>query len=401
MIAGDAQAEPRHRQASEERGQRRAIVSHGDDVLSLSAVRFTELPGWNKDRHGDALPAFLASCRKLDNLSDNERVGVGPFGGRAKNWRKVCRKAKRVPVGNHRKARAFFEREFHAFSARGKSGPRGRITGYYVQPINASLRRHGKYQFALYRRPSDLIAVSLSEFVRDGRDRRIWGKLDSLGHKLLPYPTRTQYRSSHAGQTGNVLLWLDNPRDVVRVEIEGSGKATMDDGTTLMVAFAGKNARASGMLRVVSQELKELALAHTPGPWSMRELTRYHEILDQKTSMVFFEMEARLGAIGTQNVILTPRRSLAVDRAVIPLSTPVWVTTTAPRTASGRHTKFRQLLIAQDTGGAIRGTIRGDIYWGDDAEALAIGKRVNGPGRMWLLLPKGLRQEASNASAQN
>jgi len=152
---------------------------------------------------------------------------------------------------------------------------------------------------------------------------------------------------------------------------------------------------------VVSRELKELVLAHSPGPWSTPELARYHEILDQKTSMVFFEIEDRPGAIGTQNVILTPQRSLAVDRAVIPLSTPVWVTTTAPRTASGRHAKFRQLLIAQDTGGAIRGTIRGDIYWGDDAEALAIGKRVNGPGRMWLLLPKGLRHEASNASAQN
>lgn len=386
-----AEARPSSAEASQRRRTIPALVSHGNDTLRLTSVRFGDMPGWRGDHHADALPAFLASCGKLAHLSDNTPVGVGPFGGRVKNWKKACRRAQQIPQGNHQKARVFFEKEFRAFAAQGKKGRRGRLTGYYVQPINGSRIRHGKYQFPLYSRPSDLVAASLSEFVRDGRDRRIWGKLGPLDHKLIPYPTRQEFRLARSGQSAHVLLWLDNPRDVVRVEIEGSGKATMDDGTTMMVAFAGKNARKSGKLRIVAKELKELAAAHTKGGvWSDTEITRYHEITDQKTSMVFFEMEARSGAIGTQNVVLTPRRSLAVDRAVIPLSTPVWVSTKAPKTSTARHTNFRQLLIAQDTGGAIRGTVRGDIYWGDDAEALAIGKRVNGPGRMWLLLPREL-----------
>ena len=106
--------------------------------------------------------------------------------------------------------------------------------------------------------------------------------------------------------------------------------------------------------------------------------------------MVFFELDEREGAIGSQNVVLTPRRSLAVDRALVPLSTPIWVDTRAPRSANGKHVVWRHLLIAQDTGGAIVGSVRGDIYWGDNEEAAAIGRRVNGAGRMWLLLPKGI-----------
>jgi membrane-bound lytic murein transglycosylase A len=120
-------------------------------------------------------------------------------------------------------------------------------------------------------------------------------------------------------------------------------------------------------------------------------VARFHEIAEIKDSVVFFREEPRNGAIGTQDVVLTARRSLAVDRAVIPLSTPVWVDTTAPMSAGGKRGPFRQLLIAQDTGGNILGSVRGDIYWGDDRDAVAIGSRVNNRGQMWLLLPRSIR----------
>jgi membrane-bound lytic murein transglycosylase A len=125
--------------------------------------------------------------------------------------------------------------------------------------------------------------------------------------------------------------------------------------------------------------------------WFDANPARRDEIFDLNPAKVFFEESDRAGAIGTQDVILTPRRSMAVDRAVIALSTPVWVDTRAPTAGGGKTAAWRHLVIAQDTGGAILGPIRGDIYWGDDAEAAAIGGRMGGPGRMWLLLPRGLR----------
>ena len=142
-----------------------AYVSNGRDRLRLSSARFSELPGWTKDRHAEALPAFLASCKKLDAMAGKEQVGTGPYGGKARDWRKACRAARKVPAGNHKKARLYFEKYFRAYATRGQSGSWGKITGYYVQPLRAARTRKGLYQFPLYRRPDGLISVSLSDFI--------------------------------------------------------------------------------------------------------------------------------------------------------------------------------------------------------------------------------------------
>ncbi len=369
-----------------------ALVSSGKDKLTLSLARFSDLPGWRKDQHADALSAFLASCKKLKSMDKSAQVGTGPFGGKAGQWLRACKAATRVPSGDHKMARRFFEREFRAYATRGKKGRRGKITGYYVQPLRASRTRKGRYQFPLYRRPSDLVSVSLSDFVNDGRSRRIWGRMSDKGTKLLPYPTRLEYRLDRTENDDHVLLWIDDPADAIQVEIEGSGRALMDDGTTLMVGFAGKNGRKSGKLGKVARAMRKLSESEgTAGQWSAKALARYQEVADEKTSMVFFESDSRAGAIGSQNVVLTPQRSLAVDRAVISLSTPVWVDTRAPKGPKARIAPYQHLLIAQDTGGAIIGTMRGDIYWGLTADAVAMGKRVNNAGRMWLLLPRSVK----------
>lgn len=376
-------------------GSQQGLISTGKDRLRLAPARFSDLPGWSKDQHADALPAFLASCVKLGQMDRNARVGTGPFGGKAKHWRRACKAAKQVQAGDHQKARSFFENEFRAYATRGSKGSQGKITGYYVQPLRASKTRKGRYQFPLYRRPDDLVAVSLSDFVDDGRSRRIWGRMNDKGTKLEPYPTRLEYRQARSKDDSHVLLWVDDPADAVQVEIEGSGRALLDDGSVLMVGFAGKNGRKSGKLGTVAKAMRALSKEAGGGPWSAEALQRYQEIADIKTSIVFFETDDRNGAIGSQNVVLTPERSLAVDRAVISLSTPVWVDTRAPRSARGRIGPYRHLLIAQDTGGAIIGTMRGDIYWGQDRDAVATGRRVNNPGRMWLLLPRLLKIQTS------
>jgi membrane-bound lytic murein transglycosylase A len=372
-----------------------AIVTTGDDKLQLSAARFSDLPGWTRDQHGDALMALLASCETLTAMDKDARVGTGPFGGKASHWLRACRAAKRVPVGDHKKAMRFFEKEFKVYATRGSAGSQGKITGYYVQPLRGSRTRKGRYQFPLYRRPADLVSVSLSDFVDDGRSRRIWGQMNDRGTKLLPYPERLAYRQARSQDESHVLLWVDDPGDAIAVEIEGSGQALLDDGSVIMVGFAGKNGRKSGKLGSIAKAMRALSAAHGSGPWSQKELARYQKIADEKTSIVFFKSDDRSGAIGSQNVVLTPQRSLAVDRAVISLSTPVWVDTRAPRSPKGPTAPYRRLLIAQDTGGAIVGTMRGDIYWGHDRDAVAMGKRVNNPGRMWLLLPRPLKVQTT------
>jgi membrane-bound lytic murein transglycosylase A len=368
-----------------------AIVTSGNDKLTLSAASFSALPGWRKDKHADAIVAFLASCKKLAAMGKNARVGTGPFGGKARQWLPACKAAAKLPAGDHKKARQFFEREFRAYATRGSSGTQGKITGYYVQPLRGSRTRKGRYQFPLYRRPTDLVSVSLSDFVTDGRSRRIWGRMNDRGTKLEPYPTRLDYRLARTKSDAHVLLWVDDPGDAIQVEIEGSGRAQLDDGSVIMIGFAGKNGRKSGKLGTVARAMRALSKSEGPGPWSAEALQQYQDIADIKTSIVFFESDERPGAIGSQNVVLTPQRSLAVDRAVISLSTPVWVDTRAPSSPRGRIGTYRRLLIAQDTGGAIVGTMRGDIYWGQDRDAVALGRRVNNPGRMWLLLPRAIK----------
>tara|TARA_R110002096_G_scaffold42143_2_gene113501 strand:+ start:19050 stop:20339 length:1290 start_codon:yes stop_codon:yes gene_type:complete len=367
-----------------------ALDSTGSDTLSLTKVEFAELPGWRQDKHGEATVAFAASCEKLAELGNDEPVGTGPYGGLASDWRTACEAVQNITDREHKKARAFFETYFHAYAAEGNAGAEGRITGYYVQPLRASRKRGGRYQFPLYKRPGDLVAVKLDDFVEDGRSRRVWGRLDPQSGRLLPYPTRSEFEQSTEGRKSDaVLLWLDSPADAVLVEIEGSGRATLDDGSVVMVAFDGKNGRKSKK-RGVAKALRALEAKHGKRRWTKAQLARVATVSKQKDSMVFFEIEQREGAIGSQNVVLTPLRSLAVDRALVPLSTPVWVDTKAPKSADSQHATWRRLVIAQDTGGAILGTIRGDIYFGDDADAVAIGRRVNGPGRLWLLLPKTL-----------
>jgi membrane-bound lytic murein transglycosylase A len=169
----------------------------------------------------------------------------------------------------------------------------------------------------------------------------------------------------------------------------------MDDGSVVWLDFAGKNGRS---YKGVGGILKELGAFQKPGDGTMQGIrkwfennrNRWNEVVDQVASFIFFEEAKQQGAMGTQMAVLSARRSMAVDRAFVALSTPIWVSTTAPIAGTQNYGPWRQLLIAQDTGGGIMGAVRGDIYWGDDAKAADIGGRMGGKGRYWLLLPKGV-----------
>lgn len=365
-----------------------ALIDH----LALTRVEFTDLPGWADDHHAEAVPSFLRSCEKLAALSDGARVGVDGKSGKAKQWRAACAAAAKLPAGDDAAARAFFEHEFRPYQAAGDAGTEGKFTGYYVQELHGSRTQHGKYKFPIYKRPPDLVEVDLEDYLSDARGRKVWGKLD--GGVVKPYPTRAEIRTkSLLANQGLELFWVDDEVDAIFLHVEGSGKIVLDDGSTVWIEFAGKNGR---QYRGVGKMLREMG--EPPGTGTMQGIRawfaahpdRFDEIVDKDDSFVFFKESSQPGAIGSQMTILTTRRSLAVDRAFVAASTPIWVDTRAPVAGQTGSAPWQHLLIAQDTGGGIKGVIRGDVYWGDDAAAADIAGRMGGPGRWWLLLPKSV-----------
>lgn len=363
------------------------------DTITLTKVTFADLPGWADDKHAEAVPSFLRSCERLAKLADNAPVGHDGHGGVARQWRKPCAAAAKLAADDHAAARTFFETYFVPHQAAGKAGVDGKMTGYYVQEMRGSRKRTGKYKYAVYARPKDLVMIDLSKFIKDARARRIWGRYE--GSDVVPYHSRSEIRKGALAGKGLELMYVDDPVDLLFAHIQGSAKVKMDDGSTVWLEFAGKNGRP---YRGVGGVLKQMGHLTAPGSGTMQGIRawfeanpgRFDEVADRNDAFVFFSESKRPGAVGSQMVVLTPRRSLAVDRAFIAHSTPIWVETRAPVPGKPGSAPWRSLLIAQDTGGGILGAVRGDIYWGHDATAADLGGRTGGKGRFWLLLPKGV-----------
>jgi len=337
------------------------------------------IEGWVEERYLSAQPPIRARAAELE--------------GEIKRLRAA---AARVPAGDDAAARAFFEAEFAPYAAHGKAGATGKFTGYYVETLHGSRRRHGRFQTPIHGRPADLVSVDLTRFFDDARGRRVWGRLDRGA--LVPYLTRAEIRAGALARQDLELLWVDDPVDALFAQIEGSAKVILEDGSTVWLEFAGKNGRAyrgvGKLLRGLGELKKGEGTMQGIRAWFARNPHRTDEIIDRNSSYVFFAESERPGALGSQMVTLTARRSLAVDRAFVAFSTPIWVDTEAPRPGVPGARPWRQLLIAQDTGGGILGAVRGDIYWGDDADAADVGGRMGGPGRWWLLLPRSLKVRA-------
>jgi membrane-bound lytic murein transglycosylase A len=364
------------------------------DRARFVAATWADLPGWEADRHGEAVGAFLASCGKLAELADDAWIGIDRRFGRAGDWRAACAAVAAVPPDDHAAARAAFEAGFRPWQVDGRRGPVGKMTAYFVQPLRASRRRHGPYQHPVYRRPPELVMIDWAKCSPDGQGRKQWGRLDPATGGLVPLPTRAEIRAGAFAGRGLELVWVDDPIDELFLRIEGSGRAILDDGRELWLAYDGKNGQPyTGPARLLR------ARGELPrGQGTMAGIRaalaahgdRVHEIIDGDASMVFFKESDRAGAIGSQEVVLTPRRSAAVDRNFIAASTPLWIDTHAPRVGAPGVAPWRQLVIAQDTGGNIKGAVRADLYWGPDAADGDVAGHLGGEGRYWALLPRAL-----------
>lgn len=365
------------------------------DRVSFARATWDDLEGWADDQHAEAVPAFLRSCVKLAELPDDAWVGLDRRFGRARQWRAACAAAAEVPAGDHAAARRFFETEMAPWQVAGKKGPVGKMTAYFVQPVRASRVRHGVYQHPIWRRPPEIVMIDMAKCSPTGRGRKLWGKLDPATGKLVPGPSRKEIREGALDGRGLELLYADDPVDVLFLHIEGSGRATLDDGTEVWIEYDGKNGHPyAGPARL----LRERGLLPR-GQGTMQGIRaefaahreRFDEIVDGNPSMVFFKLGTEPGAVGSQMVMLTPRRSAAVDRNFIAASTPLWIDTQAPRPVGRGLEPWRHLVVAQDTGGNIKGAVRADLYWGPDHSDGEIAGRLGGAGRYWALLPRAVK----------
>jgi len=370
------------------------------DQLQLHAASFTDLPGWQADRQGDGLRAFLRSCDKQLRRNAGAAIG-GVIPGTAGAWRDACEAAGTHDIDDHRAARLFFEDWFRPYAVFNNSRASGLFTGYFEPELHGSLTPGDGFDIALYRRPDDLVTVSLGRFRDAFAGERIAGRV--VDGALLPYPTRTEIDDGALAGQSLELVWVNSAVDAFFLHIQGSGRVRLTDGESRRIAYAASNGQpylAIGRTLVERGALaREEVTMQSIRTWLEVNPGAAPAIMRENNSFVFFRWlggkSAELGPEGAQGVPLLAGRSLAVDRKFLPLGAPLWLDALAPASdPSNPDRVLRRLVVSQDTGGAIRGPVRGDVFWGTGRDAGEIAGRMKHQGRYWLLLPRDLDVQA-------
>ena len=310
---------------------------------------------------------------------------------RKPEWKDSCTAARGIDGSDHAAVRQFFESWFVPNLVRAADGAdAGLITGYYEPMLRGSRRRAGAFQTPLYRVPDDLLTIDLASVYSDLKGLRLRGRV--VGKKVVPYSTRAEIE--RADTTGKELLWVDDPTDAFFLEVQGSGRVVLDSGETVRVAYADQNGhpyKAIGRWLVEKGEMTALdATMQGIRAWIAANPARRQELFNANPSFVFFKEERlpdpKVGPKGALGVALTPTRSVAVDPAFIPLGAPVYLATTE----AGSEVPMQRLVMAQDTGGAIRGAVRADFFYGFGSEAGELAGRMKQRGSLYALLPKAM-----------
>ena len=363
--------------------------------VAFRPVGFDALRGWEEDDPGPALAAFVRSCGRLGGRAPRSPVRVDAAGIAASDWRGVCRRALRVDRGDPAVVRRYFETWFEPFAVTGAGGAEGLFTGYYEPLLEGSRERTGDFDVPVYGRPADLVTVNLGDFRPEWRGIRLAGRL--IEGKVGPFETRAAIELGGLEDRADPILWLRDEVDAFFLHIQGSGRISLDDGTRTRVGYAASNGRP---YTAIGRVLVERGALPADGV-SMQSIRRWLEtnprmakdVMSANARYVFFREIAGDGPVGAGRVVLTPGRSLAVDTALLPLHAPVWLETSMPSTTGGPGgAPLRRLLVAQDTGAAIRGAVRGDVFWGSGPAAEEIAGNMSERGRYYLLLPKGVRE---------
>lgn len=360
--------------------------------IHFTPVSFKALPGWDTTDPLISLTTFQKSCRAFLRQAPDKEVGSVHFPLKAKNWWPSCRAALSLSKPTSAEAKAFFEAWFEPGMLKDNAPLEGLFTGYYVPIHYGSLKKTEQYNVPIYGLPSNWVRFRLKDFDPNLPDRKIVGRID--GHTVVPFHTRAEINQGAISKAAPVLVWLDSQVDRLFLEIQGSGFIKLADGGEMFIGYAGENGAAYSSIASVLIARGVM----TRDTASMQKIKTYfkehpeqmQEVLDHNKSFVFFNKQNKSIALGAQGVYLTAGYSMAVDRSWIPLGMPLWLNTTKPVAdlTSSESEPFERLFIAQDTGGAIKGPIRGDVFWGTGKKAGAIAGRMKNKGVYWLFMPR-------------
>ncbi len=355
---------------------RQPITVSGASHVEYVPAHWTDLPGWEADTLAQAWPAMLASCRV------NTRA----------EWNGVCAAAAQLNPISDSSVRAFFIANFQPLAIIRSSGATrgmqrtGLLTGYYEPQLRGSRTHLAGFDTPLYATPEDLLTVDLGAIIPELKGKRVRGRL--VGKTVVPYYAREQLESDPA-LLGREIVWLASALDAFLLEVQGSGRVQLEDGTVIRLGYADQNGqpyRSIGRY-LVNQGALSVEQASIPGirGWLAAHPERLREVLDANPSVVFFQElplgDPALGPHGAQGVALTAGRSIAVDPTYIPLGAPVYL-------ATAGDPRVQRLVIAQDTGGAISGAPRADFFCGAGDEAESMAGNLRAPASMWLLWPR-------------
>ena len=356
-----------------------AVKPPAPDTWTLTRISHDSLPGWDTANADAALQSFRRSCAALAAKPDATPMGGAGYAGTVGDWRGVC-------AGTSGDAKDFFARNFTPFAVQGGEGL---FTGYYEPEIRASRSRHDAYQTPVHGLPSDLVRADLGQFIPKLKGERISGKVS--GHTLVPYATRKEI---NAASDAPVLFYTDDAVAFFFMQIQGSGRVVFDDGSAARIGYAGENGRpytAIGRTLIAEGALsRENVSLQTIRAWLLANPARAQSVMEGNESYIFFDQrplgDVALGSTGALGVALTPGASMAVDPRIHALGAPFYLDADGPDPVRG-------LLVAQDIGGAIRGSVRGDIFFGFGPEAERRAGAMKAPGRLYLLLPNGLAEK--------
>ncbi len=348
--------------------------------LTLTPASYTDLKDWSVDRQSEALVAFNKSCAVINNKPSSASMGIA---GRAQDWHAPCRALNGMFAARDDEARKFFETWFRPYAVNDRA--KGLFTGYYEAELNGAWQRGGAFQTPLWQRPNDLVTVDLGDFKAELKGQKITGKVEN--HKLKPYDDRAAIAQGLLGNgRAQPLVWVDDPVGAFFLEIQGSGRIHMTDGSVVRVGYETQNGHP---YTAIGKVLADEGMIERPvtmakiRAWLKEHPDQAQTVMFKNASAVFFRRLDGEGPVGAQGVVLTPERSLAVDPSFVPLGAPMWLEPEQDGIAPSPR-----LVVAQDTGGAIKGPVRGDFFWGAGAKAEERAGAMQSRGIYYLLLPK-------------
>jgi len=332
------------------------------------------LPEWSQATLAPSLAALNAGCVTMK---------------KKQHWQQICAEAGLLDTSNNEALHRFFEDKFTPWQLRnGDGSDQGLITGYYEPLLYGNRVKNERYRFPVYGEPDDLLIIDLADLYPQLKGMRLRGRID--GNRVVPYYDRAAIDGA-AAPAGKEILWVDDEIGLFFLQVQGSGRVQLPDGGMVKLGYANQNGHPYTSIGKKLVEMGEMTVSQASmqriRQWGIDHPERLKELLYNNASYVFFrEMPGGLqSAVGAMGIPLTPGHSMAVDRRVIPLGLPVYLATTWPNS----DRPLNRLMLAQDVGGAIKGVIRGDFFWGFGPDATMNAGNMKQQGRVWVLYPKG------------